>query len=208
MTESSMFDRSRRAEDEYFRRRDAELVAKARAALRLGPVDEPAIDAELRELAEAIGLGQADLVVPLHTAGLRAENVALLEWLPAVEVAWIDDVDRREREALRTRFGEVADQGTNGTALLTEWLFVRPPHEAMIAARRVLRHQLESLDAGPRRDMLRRIVSRCQAVGRASGGLFGLGAISGDELDRINEIRDELGGHSTTEYPLPAEIPH
>ena len=204
MTDSASLDRSRRAEDDYFRRKDAELLAKARAALGAQRVDQD-FEYERRLLSDAIGLHHLDVVVPLHTAGLRADSVVLLEWLPAVEVAWVDDIEVREREELRRQFAEGPDSGPSAMALLTEWLFVRPPHEAIVAAKRALRHRLEALDPTSRRDMLGRIVARCEAVGRASGGLLGLGALSWNEGARIDGIREDLGDEPE---PLPVDIPH
>lgn len=190
MTDSTLHDRARRAEDDYFRRKDAELIERARAA-RVQPVDE-AMQEERRKLGEALGLHHLDVIVPLHAVGIRASNSNLIEWLPAVEVAWIDSVDNSEREELQRRFSEAHGSGDTA-ALLHEWLFVRPPHEAMLAAKQALRHRLESSGPETRRDLLTRIVERCEAVGRASGGFFGLGALSVNERSRIDDIRQRLG---------------
>lgn len=205
MADSTLNDRARMAEDDYFRRKDAELLERARAA-RPQPVD-PVLQEERRKLGEALGLHQLDVIVPLHTAGIRADTSDLIEWLPAVEVAWIDSVETSERDELQRRFAEAQMSG-DAADLLREWLFVRPPHEAMLAAKRALRHRLESSGPETKRKLLTRIVERCEAVGRASGGFFGLGALSLNERARIDDIREGLGDEPAPGQPLSDAIPH
>lgn len=192
MPETQLTDRARLAEDDYFRRRDAELLEKARSAARVQPVDDM-LREERRALGEAIGLHHLDVIVPLHAAGLRAGNSELLEWLPAVEVAWIDNVDTQEREELQRRFSEANHSGAAAADLLREWLRIRPSDEAIMAARRALHHRLDVSDPDTRRDILMRVMARCEAVGRASGGLFGLAALSRNERSGIDNIREDLG---------------
>lgn len=189
MTEFPVHDRSRRAEDDYFRRRDAELLERARAA-RVRPEDA-VLHEERHRLGEAIGLHDLDVIVPLHTAGVRAGNTDMIEWLPAVQVAWIDNVDMFEREELRRHFSQ-ADSAGGASDLLMEWLLVRPPDETMMAARRALRHRLAASAPDSRRHTLMRVLERCVAVGRASGGVFGVGAISRKERLLIAAIRQDL----------------
>ncbi|MFN7984990.1 MAG: hypothetical protein U0Q11_24365 [Vicinamibacterales bacterium] len=207
MATSELFERARRAEDDYFRRKDAELLAKARTT-RSSVDSGAAVIHERRLLGDALGLHDTDVVFPLHEAGLRAATVGLLEWMPAIEVAWVDGVDAAEREELSRRFEEGAGPDGVGVSLINEWLFSRPSHEAMDAARRALRHRVGLLDADSRADLMRRIATRCEIVGRASGGWFGLGMLSDDERETIDRIREGLGDETVSENPLPSEIPH
>lgn len=201
MAASDLTDRARRAADAY-RSRDAELIARAREAAALQAPSE-----ETLALQAALGLDDTEAIAALRAAGLTASTVGLLEWLPAIEVAWIDKVEKAEREVLRTQFAASPTADRAGLALLTEWLFVRPPHEAMFAARRALRHHLASMEANARRDAVNQIVSRCESVGRASGGLFGMGTLSWGERARIDGIREHLVDEPVPD-PLPVEIPH
>jgi hypothetical protein len=181
-----------RPEDHYFHFKDAELLARAREAARAsrsGLIDpEP----ERRALADAIGVDEADMVHPLFDAGLRASSVAILESLPVLEVAWVDDLDLEEREELRRQFITCHASDSSGLGLLTEWLFVRPPDAVLVAARRALAHRLRQMTTDRREEALDRIVSRCEAVARASGGLMGLGALSRTERRHIVGIRRDL----------------
>lgn len=205
-----LYERARLAEDDYFRRKDAELIERARQARAPAAAAATVRERPADEQALALALGTADdaVIGSLYAAGLRASNVALLEWLPAVEVAWVDDVDMHEREELRRQFAtDPSSEGqSQSLSLLTEWLFVRPPHEALLAARQVLRHRIDGLPEPERRALVQAILRRCDAIGRASGGIFGLGALSWDEQDRIDAVKEALGEEIS---PLtgPVEIP-
>ena len=205
MTGSDRHERSSQGEHDNFRA--AALTGQAPES-HSGPGAEPTAEFERTMLGDSLRVHEADVIGPLYTAGLRSGTTVLLEWLPAIEVAWIDDVDAHEREELRRQFAEDPRTGAAGVALLTEWLFVRPPHEAMVAARRALRHRLDSSDVVSGREMLARIVSRCEAVGRSSGGVFGLGALSLGERARIEGIREALGDEPSLPFNQPMGFPH
>ena len=55
MTNTNANDRARLAENDYFRRRDAELIAQARQAREQASA-ERALALEMRELADALGV--------------------------------------------------------------------------------------------------------------------------------------------------------
>ena len=207
MAGSNLHDRARRAEADNFRGKDAARMERAPEA-HPGPGVDQTGEFERRMLGDALGVHDAEVIGPLYTAGLRSGTTVLLEWLPAIDVAWIDEVDAHERAELRRQFAEDPRTGSAGLALLTEWLFVRPSHETMVAARRALRYRLDSSDVVSGREMLRRIVSRCEAVGEATGGLFGLGAVSWDERARIDVIREALGDEPSPPFSQPMDFPH
>lgn len=207
MAESHRYDHSRHAGDSSLLRTHIALQEQAPGAHAQSGADQ--VEAlERRMLGEALGIHDHDVVGPLYTAGLRHETAVLLEWLPAIEVAWIDDVDVHERGELRRQFAEDPRTGTTGVGLLTDWLFVRPPHEAMVAARQALRHRIDSSDVVSGREMRDRIVSRCEAVGRASGGLFGLGALSLEEGGQVVDLREALGDEPILPPGQMPDIPH
>lgn len=199
-------DRARLAEDDYFRRKDAELIERARLARAQATAPATERPAGEQGLADALRVQDAALVSTLHAAGLTAANASLLEWLPAIEVAWVDDVDMHEREELRRQYA--TDPASDGASLslLTEWLFVRPPHEALIAARQALRRRLDALPEPERTERVHQIVRRCEVVGHASGGIFGLGTLSWEEHERIEAIKEALGD-DTNPLAGPVEIP-
>ncbi|MGE3956380.1 MAG: hypothetical protein AB7H96_06640 [Vicinamibacterales bacterium] len=210
MAGSEIYDRSRRAEDDYFRRRDAELMEKAREASRAAAAArvEQAGAGERQLLGDALGVHDAAILGPLHAAGMRASHGVLLEWLPAIDIAWVDDIEMEEREELRRQFAVDPQANASGLALLSEWLFLRPPREALMAARQALRSRLDAMDPTTRQDVVARIVARCEAVGRASGGVLGFWALSWDERARIDGLRESLGDRSVEPMEGPIEIAH
>jgi len=177
-------ERARVAEDDYFRRRDAEIVNRTQEAHR--------VRLEQAALAEALGAVDSEAVVLLHVQGVRQSTAAVVEWLPTVEVAWLDGADQAERHAVRVQFS--AEDGTSeaGLALLDRWLTVCPPEDLFTAGRQALRSRLQALDADDRRAALARIVAICEAAGRAAGGYFGIGALSQNERRHIESIQRDL----------------
>ncbi len=177
-------DRSRLAEDEYFRRKDAETLHRAREAER--------VTRERAALAEAIRAHDPDACDQLHACGLRASTFALVEWLPAVEVAWLDGADEAERHALRVHFNVDNRTSAEGMALLDGWLTQRPPDALFAAGRVALKARLQTLGADEREALLARLLALCEATGRAAGGYFGIGALSPQERNHISAIQRSL----------------
>ena len=207
MINSDIHERARRNEDDYFRRRDAELLASAKAAARTRELESER-ERERQALGTALGLHDPAVVIPLYEAGVRAESIGVLEWLPAIEVAWVDGVEMPERDELSRQFSESAGADGAGVSLIHHWLYSRPPQEALSAARHALRHRLTQLDEDNRQALLNRVSSRCEIVGRAAGGWFGIGMVSADERQHIEHIRESLGDPTVAEDPLPGELPH
>ena len=192
MTRTATNDRARRAEDDYFRRKDAELIEKARRAA--APTADAVSEAERRALADTFGVHDMSLIRPLHAAGFRPAHAPLLDWMPAVDVAWVGSVDIVEREGLRRQIAADPRAVEAGLPLIMGFLSVQPPPELMAAVRELLRRQLSAMDAVTRRERFDRILARCEAVGRASGGWLGIGAVSLDERRRMAAIRAGLAG--------------
>jgi hypothetical protein len=152
----------------------------------------PEEGAEVAALVAALGLGDNDVLVTLFAHGVRAETVPVIEWLPAVDVCWVDGVDAAERHALRVQFAADDRCTPAGLALLDGWLADRPPSRLFGAARRALASRLARLDPDEKDQMLARVVARCEAAGRAGGGGFGVGALSSPERHRIADLRADL----------------
>lgn len=209
MTSMNVTERARRAEDDYFRRRDAELMERAlRARREEQQPPAPSVNLEERALADALGVHDAVLVAPLYAAGFRAGHTALLDWMPAIDVAWIDDVDVHERHELKLQIAADPDGAAAGVRFLSQFLFVQPSEELMAAVRGVLRHQLHAMDPAARRERFLRILDRCETVGEASGGLLGMGALSLAERRHISAIRAGLADVEAYMLGESYEFPH
>ena len=148
--------------------------------------------AERAALAEALGTTDRDTVERLHAVGLRARSAAMVEWLPAVDVAWLDGLDEAERRALQLEFATLGEVNDEARALLEDWLTRRPPNERFEAGREALRSRLAMLDPVTSQDAMDRIVQACTAAAEASGGIFGVSAFSTDERQHMDYILSEV----------------
>lgn len=78
-------------EEEYFRKKEQELVEKMRY--------RTAKDAERDKLAESIGVADEAILATLQELGYTRDTVRLLHLVPLVQVAWASgSVTPRERE--------------------------------------------------------------------------------------------------------------
>ena len=77
--------------------------------------------------------------------------------------------------------------------MVAEWLSRQPRAELFRLATEALRLRAARLDPDARTQLVSRIIGDCKAVAAASGGVFGLGALSSAEADRIRELAAALG---------------
>jgi hypothetical protein len=153
--------------------------------------------AEVAALVAALGLGDTEVVETLFRQGVRASTVPALEWLPAVDVCWLDGANAAERHALRVQYAADDRCTPEGLALVDRWLTTRPPAALFTAGRRALRARLAMLDPMARELLVERIVARCEAAGRAAGAGFGVGPLSNLERARIQRLRRDLDATPT-----------
>ena len=188
MSPRDLQDRPTR-EDAYFHRRDAEIIERARLDRRLAQ--------EHFALRDVLGTRDADVVEQLHAYGVRATTaLVLVDWLPVVEVAWLDGADDRERTAIRTAFDADPRSSAEALSLLDHWLTRRPAEGLFVAARRALADRLGAMGDDERRHQLARLLEACERIGRTTGGFFGAGAMSALERRHIDALRTELAGAS------------
>ena len=178
-------DRRRVQEDEYFRRRDQELLEQQ---LRRSEAQ-----AERQLIAQAIGLND-DAVVDLQLAGYKSDTVVLLELAPPIQVAWADgSVSTRERELLwKIAAREHVAQGSPAYAQLGMWIDQRPSTDLFEASLRAMSDILNSLQPDARAALRRKLIADCAAIAEASGGFLGWNHVSNDKRRVIERIAGEL----------------
>ncbi len=173
-------DRGKALEDEYFRRKDRELIERLR--------ETAAANALRRELGELTGLDDAD-VTALQSLGFTAETVALLPFLPLIQIAWAEGgVTDKERQLLVefARARGIAD-GSASDAQLSRWLDTPPSREVYDGAARLTRAMLD--DSGSVQGLSEgELLDYCERIATASGGLFGRGKISTEERALLASI--------------------
>lgn len=139
----------------------------------------------------------AELLTELHGLGIDAESHRVVCLLPLIQVAWADGTVQR---AERTRIVAIAEGhgmlGGDGARILAGWLSAAPTESYLERGRRALRelvHHEHPLGRDITAETLDTLVSYCEEVARASGGLFGM-VWSVDERERraLVEIAREL----------------
>jgi hypothetical protein len=183
MAEGDFLDDRRRAnEDDYFRRKDRELVEKMRAAA--------AADQARHDLSAKTGLTDPGLLGQLQELGFTPDTIAVLPLVPILQVAWAEGgVSPAERSlivgvARKRGIGE----GSAADRLLSEWLSRKPAPEIFARATRLIRAMLDSGETSG--DALRAddLIRYSESIAEASGGLFGIGRVSAEEREALSQI--------------------
>jgi hypothetical protein len=187
-------ERGRSLEGEYFRRRDQELLDRAREA-------EAAAE-HRRHLAAALGIegiaGKADdaVLATLVALGFEGGTAPLLDVVPAIQVAWADgSLPARERAEIERILGRpgMKEAARLGGRMVAEWLSRPPGGDLYRVSIEALRLRLTRLDGDARTRLVSGIIDDCNAVAAASGGVFGLGAHSSAESKIIRELAASFG---------------
>lgn len=196
MSERDAFaDRGRALEEEYFRKREQELIEKLR--------QRAAADATRRQLSEHAGVADEEILQDLQDLGYTPETVSLLHLVPLVQMAWAEGgVSGREREliveAARARGIEA---GSPADALLTQWLTTRPSELMFERNLRAIRAILESRPESEREASRNDLLSTATAIAEASGGMLGFRAVSAEERAVLARISQELEGKQGPAQP-------
>ena len=201
MSKEWLKDRERVLEEEYFRRRDQELISRLREQGRL--------EADRLALRDRLGTEDERLPAALQDAGFSADGLALLHLVPLVDVAWADKgVTARERElvlALAARRGVSAD--TPEYRRLEDWLERRPDQQVFETAYTAIQTLLARQDPPARQTTRHELVQWATRVAEATGGILGMLPVSREErecLDRIAELVTDTPDDAGTPASDPA----
>jgi len=162
--------------------------AERRAALREKIESSARVLGERDAIAKTLAVNEA-LAERIRKLGFDGDSARVLDLMPLVFISWADGRVQPEERAtilgvLEAR--KVAPESEAATLIAT--LLERPPPQAFQdEVIRVLRSLAgTSVDVG-------NIVALCRKVAEASGGLLGIGKISGDESYLIEQIAGKLG---------------
>ena len=182
--------KKRKLEEEYFRKRDQELLDRMRRAA--------AARQARHDLEERTGLHDPELLNELEALGFTPDTIVLLPLVPLIQVAWseggVSKAEHNQIAALARQRG-ISD-GSPADLQLKEWLDRRPhPHvfegatrliRAMLAAGSQEMHDLTADD----------LVKYCEAIAHASGGILGgfmgIGTVSAEERAAMEQIAARL----------------
>jgi hypothetical protein len=180
--EDGITDHVRAREEEHFRKKDRELIEKLRQADRDAKAN--------RALEQQTGLHDPAMLHELRALGFTPETIALLPLVPMLQVAWaragISEAERAMIVNLARTRGIAA--GTPADHQLSEWLEHRPPDETFHKADRLIRAMIDSPDGGALHLSADELIALCDRIAHASGGIFGIGRVSREEREALQEI--------------------
>ena len=186
MTDKDMFaERGRSLEEEYFRRRDKELIEKMRQAAQAEQLRS--------EMGKRTGLTDPELLRELEAMGFTPETVILLPLVPVVQVAWaeggVSDAERHLIVKLARARG--IEEGSAADRQLADWLARRPADHVFVYATRLIRAML---DAPGHLDLSADdLVKQAESIAAASGGMLGIiGRVSAEEREILATIAGQL----------------
>jgi hypothetical protein len=183
-------DRRRAQEEEYFQKREQELIAKlqqrAHAAAARG------------ELAARTGVADQEILDDLAALGYTPETLMLLHLVPLIQTAWADGgVAEREQEliveAARARGVEA---GSPADQQLGEWITTRPSADFFDRTLRAVRAILQAQPADARATDEHDLLAYSAAIAGASGGILGFGKVSADEERVLAQISAALNART------------
>ena len=186
MVDDPLFGRKRAQEDEYFQKKDRELIEQIRQRAK--------VQQELRELGEQVGVTDEGLIHELAELGFTPETVKLLPLIPVLEMAWAEGgvTDAERKMVVDVARGRGIEAGSTADLQLADWLDRRPEDSVFRRAGSLIRALVES---GGRFDITPDdIIKYGEAIADASGGLFGIRRISSEERATLSRIADEIKG--------------
>jgi hypothetical protein len=178
--------RGRALEEEYFRKKDRELIEKIRQA---------AATAHARtDLGRKAGLEDPKLVQDLQDLGFTPDTVGLLPLVPIIQMAWAEGgITKPERELiLRLARSRGIEAGSAADRQLMEWMTNKPAEDVFARARRLIRAMVDSSSAQTGDLNANDLVKYCEEIASASGGILGIGRISAEERALLSSIAADL----------------
>lgn len=167
-------------EEEFFRQREADMLAKMRASQEK--------ETSRQQLQAASNIRDEALLDKLVELGVQAETVAALALVPLIRVAWASgSVDDKEEAAILKAAG---DHGITSAShdLLRSWLSHEPDDALVAAWREYTGALIAQLDDTQRAALKEQVLGNARRVAASSGGLLGIGAISKEEERVLQEL--------------------
>ena len=174
---------ARSREEEYFWKKDQELIEEMRRAA--------AAEQAKRDMGAKAGLNDPEMIQELQALGFTTETVVLL---PLIQVAWaeggVTDAERQLIVNLARSRGIVEGSATDRQ--LSAWLASRPDAQVFTHATRLIRAMLASSSPAQSGLTADDLVTHCESIAAASGGVLGMKRISAEERALISTIASEL----------------
>ena len=183
MTESDFLDDRRRAsEDDYFRKKDRELIEKMRAAA--------AADHMKSELSTKTGLSDPALLEELEALGFTPDTISVLPLVPIVEMAWAEGGITPAERTLLIKFARERGiaEGSPADRQLSDWMARQPSTDVFARATRLIRAMLDTGSPVGGKLTADDLIKYSESIASASGGILGIGKISPEERATLAKI--------------------
>jgi hypothetical protein len=183
---------ARSREDEYFWRKDQELIEKMRRAAAAGQAN--------REMGIKTGLNDPQLIQELAALGFTLDTVDLLPLMPVIQMAWAEGgVSEAERRLIvnLARSRGIAE-GSPADRQLSAWLTTAPDEQVFTRSTRLIRAMLTSPTAPQARMTPEELVKHCEEIAAASGGILGMRKISSEERALLSQIASTLSRNASS----------
>jgi hypothetical protein len=183
MADEPLSSRKRANEEDYFQKRDRELIEKLKK--------QAEAQQQLRELGERVGITDPEVSRELADLGFTPDTVKLLPLVPVLEMAWAEGgVTPEERKmVVDVARARGVDEGSAADRQLVEWLDRRPDESVFRRAGRLIGALLSDGRFNITPDD---IIKYSEAIADASGGLFGIRRVSAEERATLGRIASEI----------------
>jgi hypothetical protein len=181
-------ERGRALEEEYFRKKDRELIEKMQRAARQ--------EQDRKDLGAKTGLQDPELLDELQSLGFTPDTVSLLPLVPVIQVAWaeggVTDAERKTLVKLARSRG--IEEGSAADRQLQTWMEYRPEEQVFTSATRLIAAMLAGTGADLQNLSADDLVKYCESIASASGGMLGIARVSAEERALLKSIAAELKG--------------
>ena len=179
-----LHDRATAVENQFFARRDQELLAKLREEMGTSEVRSA--------LSAATGIEDKEALDALIEHQIKPQTMVVVGLIPMVAVAWSDGVlESAERNAITKAAGSVGvKEGTASFELLESWLAEKPGDDLLDAWKSYTAALVETLDDSALAKIRDQVIGRAESAAEAAGGFLGLGnKVSASERKVIDDLK-------------------
>jgi hypothetical protein len=166
-------------ENEFFAKKDAELIAKRREMEKM--------ERTRKALAELSGVSNKELLDKLIALAITPQTLSAMAVVPLVEIAWADGkMSEKERHAII----EAAEKngikaGTTDHDLLESWLKHRPDKKLLDVWIHYIEEICTEMTLAERKELKKEVMGRAWKVAEAAGGILGLAMQVSQEEDAV-----------------------
>lgn len=180
-------ERQRGLENEYFHKKERELIEKMRAKV--------AREEDLQHMQEATGVADQEVLEALQDLGYTSDTIRLLSIVPLLQIAWAEGgvTDDERKMILEIANSRGITEGAQAYQQLMRWLETEPPQEFFDNTLRAVSYMIEALPPDQRQSSRQNLVEYCTQIAEVSGGILGFRKISDEERMLIARIATEIG---------------